>query len=98
MEMLHFSNTPDDLEVYTDQLTHSFTANGIDNAPKQCVIILTMYSMAAYKLLKTLAAPTALQSPALGGYATFQVQLVRMAARRIDCKFCFASEGPHITL
>ena len=58
----NFSGVPDDWEIYTEQLTHYFTASGNDDADKKRAILLSTCGTAAYKLLKTLVAPANLST------------------------------------
>ena len=55
-----FGGTVDDWEIFAEQLTYYFAANGITDAAKQRAILLSVCGTATYKLLKTLVAPAAL--------------------------------------
>ena len=56
-----YSGVPKQLtEIFTEQLTHSFTVNSITDKDHQQAILLSTCRTATYKLLKTLVAPAAL--------------------------------------
>ncbi len=57
-----FSSTPSDWDVFAEQLTFYFVANGIDSADKKCAILLSACGTTTYKLLKALVAPAELST------------------------------------
>ena len=55
-----FSGRAAEWDVFTEQLSFYFTANGVTDGDKQRVILLTACGITTYKLLKTLVAPAEL--------------------------------------
>ena len=61
-QLPQFSGTPSDWDVFAEQLTFYFVANGIDSADKKRAILLSACGTTTYKLLKALVAPAELST------------------------------------
>ena len=57
-----FSGATDDWDIFTEQLSHYFTASGITAADKKRAVLLSTCGTTIYKLLKTLVSPDELTS------------------------------------
>ena len=62
MAVLHgqlpqFDRVAEDWEVFTEQLTHYFTANAIEDPAKKRSFLLSTCGTTTYKLIKTLVSP-----------------------------------------
>ena len=57
-----FSGATDDWDIFTEQLSHYFTASGITDADKKRVVLLSTCGITVFKLLKTLVSPYDLTS------------------------------------
>ena len=57
-----FSGATDDWDIFTEQLSHYFTASGITAADKKRAVLLSTCGTIIYKLLKTLVSPDDLTS------------------------------------
>ena len=53
-----FDGNTADWEVYTEQLSHFFTANKISSEDQKRSVLMTVCGSATYKLMRSLAAPT----------------------------------------
>ena len=63
--LLLYSGVPDEWEIFTEQLPHYFTANGVTDKDQQQAILLSTCGTATYKLLKTLVTSAALTTKTL---------------------------------
>ena len=84
-----FSDSAAEWDVFAEQLTYYFVANGIDDADKKRAILLSACGTITYKLLKTLVAPAELT-------AKLFAELVQLAKEHytpkpsvIMCRFRF---------
>ena len=57
-----FSGATDDWDIFTEQLSHYFTASGITDADKKRAVLLSTCGITVYKLLKILLSPDNLTS------------------------------------
>ena len=96
-----FSGSATEWDVFAEQLSFYFTANGITDAGKQRAILLSACGTTTYKLLKTLVAPAELTSKSFA-------ELVKLAQehhnpkpsvimRRFRFNTCVRQEGESIT-
>ena len=78
-QLLQFSGTPSDWDVFAEQLTFYFIANGIDSADKKRAILLSACGITTYKLLKALVAPAELSTKSFN-------ELVKLAQEHYNPK------------
>ena len=68
------SGSASEWDVFAEQLSFYFTANGITDAGKQRAILLSACGTTTYKLLKTLVAPAELTSKSTSGEHTHPLE------------------------
>ena len=96
-----FSGKAAEWDVFTEQLSFYFVANGITDGDKQRAILLSACGTTAYKLLKTLVAPAELASKSVSDLITLAQEHYTPKPSVIMHRFrfntCVRSEGEAIT-
>ena len=85
-----FSGNAAEWDVFAEQLSFYFVANGITDRDKQRAILLSTCGTTTYKLLKTLVAPAELSSKSVS-------ELVELAQEHHNPNTCVHLEGESIT-
>ena len=96
-----FDGTADDWEVFTEQLTHYFTANGITEEAKKRSILLSACGTQTFRLIKTLLAPTLVTAKTFAEIAKVVQDHVQpkpsVIMRRFRFNTCSRNQGESIT-
>ena len=95
-----FSGSADDWDVFAEQLTYYFVANGIDDGDKKRAILLRACGTSTYKLLKTLVVPAELTTVSFADLVKLAKEHYTPKPSVIMCRFkfntCYCQEGESI--
>ena len=84
-----FSGSAAEWDVFAEQLTYYFVANGIDDADKKRAILLSACGTITYKLLKTLVAPAELTAKSFAELVQLAKEHYTPKPSVIMCRFRF---------
>ena len=86
-----FNGSAAEWDVFAEQLSYYFVANGIDDADKKRAILLSACGAATYKLLKTLVAPAELTTKSFAELVQLAKEHYTPKPSIIMCRFKFNS-------
>ena len=89
--LLKFNGSAAEWDVFAEQLSYYFVANGIDDADKKRAILLSACGASTYKLLKTLVAPAELTTTSFAELVQLAKEHYTPKPSVIMCHFKFNS-------